>query len=727
MKKVLSSLILSLITFLTFAQIPDASPYCNQAFDGNYNSINYMTMGSTTVNFGPLGSSANPNTILYYNTTVLPNLVVGTPMNLSINFYDAPDVEPMYFAVLIDMNQDQMFDVSEIVVDNSTTTNAALPCFSGFPQTINTNITIPFGVTNGPTRMRLVRYSDYFGPTPNIYDPFMLYNDCYSFGLNYTVGCTYDFNVNIIAPVVTVNPNALPSFSTVVGTPSTNQTYTVSAINMLSNLTLTAPTHFEISTTAGSGFSGSLSLTPTAGTIPNTTIYVRYNPSVAGSHNGFISHTCLGAVDQNVFVQGTSTAPIIPTLITNPDPVNLTPFTAFVGYPSAPQTYNLSGLYLSGNVNISAPAEFEISLTAGSGYGSSLILTPTAQTLASTAIYVRYNPGSVGSHAGNVSNYSTGSNTINIPVTGTASAPPAPSVIVTPTSLSNFNAVVGIPSATQTLSVSGTYLLGNVVLSLPAPFEISLTSGSGYSQSITLTPTAGMLAATTIYVRFNPQMPNTYTGDLTIASTAVTTITIPLNGVAIPNTPVVTLAPTSLNYFLTTFGIPSAVQSIAVSGMYLVSPLYVTAPQHWQISLNSTNGFGSMLQLQPSITGAVPLTTVFVRYNPQTPGNHQGDLTVTSSGALSKTMELNGYATPTGVETVSEDANQVYPTETSGTIYLSSTAENATISIYDFSGRKVLALTNASKQFSISHLNTGVYMLHVDKDGKHQTIRIVKK
>ena len=76
MKKVLSSLILSLITFLTFAQIPDASPYCNQAFDGNYNSINYMTMGSTTVNFGPLGSSANPNTILYYNTTVLPNLVV---------------------------------------------------------------------------------------------------------------------------------------------------------------------------------------------------------------------------------------------------------------------------------------------------------------------------------------------------------------------------------------------------------------------------------------------------------------------------------------------------------------------------------------------------------------------------------------------------------------------------------------------------------------------------
>lgn len=727
MKKVLFSVLFSLMAFLSFSQIPDAFPYCNQQFDANYNSINYMTLGSTTVNFGPAGDAFNQNTILYYNATVLPNLIVGTPVNLSINFYDATDVEPMYFAVLIDLNQDLLFDPSEIVASNATTTNAALPCFAGISQTINTNITVPLGSVNGNTRMRLVRYSDYFGATPNIYDPTMVYNDCYSFGFNYTVGCTYDFNVNVVAPVVTVAPTSLTGFTTVVGTPSTNQTYTVSAINMLSNLTITAPTHFEVSTNASSGFSGSLVLTPTAGTIPNTTIYVRYNPSVAGSHNGFISNTCLGAVDQNVFVSGTSTAPIIPTLITNPDPVNLAPFTAFVGYPSAPQSYAISGLYLSGNVNIAAPANFEISLTAGSGYSSSLILTPTGGTLASTTIYVRYNPGSIGVHSGNVSNYSTGSNTINIPVSGTGSAPPAPNVTVTPGTLTTFNTIVGIPSADQTLTVSGTYLLGNIDLAVPAPFEISLTAGGGYAQTLSLTPTAGMVAATTIYVRFNPAIPNTYTGDLTITSTAVTTTTIPLTGIGLPNTPVVTLAPNTLNYFLTTFGIPSAVQSIAVSGMYLVAPLYVTAPLHWQVSLNATSGFGSMLQLQPSITGQVPLTTVFVRYNPQTPGNHQGILTVTSNGAVTKSMELNGYATPTAVTTVSEEDNLIYPTETSNNLYISPALSHAHITMFDFSGRKVLDLKDASSPFSINHLSNGIYMLHADKADQHLTIKIIKR
>jgi hypothetical protein len=269
--------------------------------------------------------------------------------------------------------------------------------------------------------------------------------------------------------------------------------------------------------------------------------------------------------------------------------------------------------------------------------------------------------------------------------------------------------------------------MGNINLTVPTPFEISLTAASGYSQSITLTPTAGMVAATTIYVRFNPQIPNTYTGNLDITSTAVTSVSIPLTGIGAPNTPVVTLAPSTLNYFITTFGIPSTVQSIAVSGMYLVGPLYVTAPTHWQVSTNATNGFGSMLQLQPTVTGAVSTTTIFVRYNPLTSGNHQGYLNVTSSGAVTKSMQLNGYATPTGVEEIAKDDMFVYPTISSGMISVSEKGQQAELSIYDFAGRLVMKQDQAGASFSIQTLSNGIYMLYLNTGDKRYVTKIIKE
>lgn len=685
-----------------------------------------MTLGTTTVNFGPAGDVNNTNLLTYYNTTVLPTLSVGTPTPISINFYDAPDAEPMYFAVLIDLNQDFFFDVTtELLIDNGNTIGGPLPCISGSPLTVNSSINIPLGSLNGPTRMRLVRFSDFYGFTPNIYDPTWTYEDCYSFAFNLTYGCTYDFNVNIAAPNITANPASLAAFSTVVGTPSAFQSFTVSASNLLGNLTITAPAQFEVSTNSASGYTGALNITPTAGSVPNTTIYVRYNPSAAGTHNGNIIISSLGAVDDYVTVTGTSTAPIIPTLTAVP--TSLSPFTAFIGYPSAPQSFAISGVYLTGNVNISAPAEFQISLTAGSGYGSSVVLTPTAGTLASTTIYVRYNPGSVGTHTGVVSCFSTGSNVINIPVNGTASLPPPASIVVNPTTLNTFNTIVGIPSAAQTVTVSGSYLLGDINLIVPAPFEISLSAGSGYSTALTLVPVGGMVNATTIYVRFNPQIPNTYNGDLTISSPNVTSIVIPLVGIGAPNTPVVTLAPTTLNYFITTFGIPSAVQSIAVSGMYLIGPLVISAPTHFQVSTMPTSGFGSYIQLQPTLTGAVPLTTIYVRYNPLAPGNHQGDLTVSSIGALTKTMTLKGYAYPVSVTDMANENLYIYPTPCKDMVYLSDRFKQADVQVFDLSGRKVLDIQQVQSSFPIPHLMKGIYLVHIQFEGKTYTTKLVKE
>lgn len=113
-----------------------------------------------------------------------------------------------------------------------------------------------------------------------------------------------------------------------------------------------------------------------------------------------------------------------------------------------------------------------------------------------------------------------------------ASAPSGtPSVSVTQTTLSGFVSTASVASAEQTYSVSGSNLTADIVVTPPAGFQISTTSGSGYSSSaINLTPSSGTVAATPIYVVLNSATLGTNTGDITNASTGATTRTVSLTG-----------------------------------------------------------------------------------------------------------------------------------------------------------------------------------------------------
>ena len=73
--------------------------------------------------------------------------------------------------------------------------------------------------------------------------------------------------------------------------------------------------------------------------------------------------------------------------------------------------------------------------------------------------------------------------------------------ITTSGTLSAFSTTTGTPSAAQTYTVAGYYLkTNNIVITPPTGFELS-TNGTTYSSSLTLIPTSGTVAATTIYVR----------------------------------------------------------------------------------------------------------------------------------------------------------------------------------------------------------------------------------
>ncbi len=99
----------------------------------------------------------------------------------------------------------------------------------------------------------------------------------------------------------------------------------------------------------------------------------------------------------------------------------LNPFSSTPGTPSAQQSYTVSGSNLSDAIVIPPPADFELSLTSGSGFSSSPIsLSPTGGTVASTTIYVRFNRATEGTSSGNITHTSTGATTQNVAVSGTA-------------------------------------------------------------------------------------------------------------------------------------------------------------------------------------------------------------------------------------------------------------------------------------------------------------------
>jgi len=122
-----------------------------------------------------------------------------------------------------------------------------------------------------------------------------------------------------------------------------------------------------------------------------------------------------------------------------------------------------------------------------------------------------------------------------------------PMITVTPSALDFGELCVNATSAEQTYTVSGTNLTGNIVITPPANFEISLTSGAGFvanPSTITLTPATGTVAATTIYVRFKPTAVQAYSGNISHTSTGALTKNVAVSGAGV-NTSSITSQPSN--------------------------------------------------------------------------------------------------------------------------------------------------------------------------------------
>ena len=152
-----------------------------------------------------------------------------------------------------------------------------------------------------------------------------------------------------------------------------------------------------------------------------------------------------------------------PVPVLSASPTSLAFGNVTVNTISAEKTYVLTGSNLTADVTVTAPAGYEVSKTSGSGFGTSVTVTPSSGSVNQT-IYVRFKPTLVQAYNGNIANASTGATTQNVALTGSGIAA---TYTITFNVIDSKNAAISgasvtFNSQTLTTNASGQAVFSNV-------------------------------------------------------------------------------------------------------------------------------------------------------------------------------------------------------------------------------------------------------------------------
>ncbi|NVO19240.1 MAG: fibronectin type III domain-containing protein [Bacteroidetes bacterium] len=385
--------------------------------------------------------------------------------------------------------------------------------------------------------------------------------------------------------------------------------------------------------------------------------------------------------------------------------LSVTPTSLALGYvanggSSAEQSYSLSGLNLtgSGNLTVTAPAGFEVSLTSGSGFGSSVLVPYTGPALVATPIYVKFMPTLANTdYAGNITNAGASALTVNVAVTATSNllnsycTSSATNVAdedvfnVTLGTLNNTSDCFTTGGTGSTLNLYSNYKgLAPTNLEQGATVPISLSAGTcgtynynnAFGVFIDFDQSGTFDAGEQVYVSPTYTLgAHTETGTITIPVGAIPGHTLMrvickegttpssivpcgtysygetedyIVNITLSTTPALGASPTVLNFGQLTPGSTSAEKSYHVSGVLLTPAsgnVVVTPPAGYKVSLTSGSGYASTLNI-PYTGGAVSANVYVVLEAATANLDYSGTIT-NVAGSLTASVAVSGNTFPT--------------------------------------------------------------------------------
>jgi len=210
--------------------------------------------------------------------------------------------------------------------------------------------------------------------------------------------------------------------------PSSEESFNISGLNLTQDVTVTAPTSFEVSTVTGGSFGPTATLAQTDGTASGT-IYVRLAAGLAvNTYTGNAIASSTGATDATTPLTGiVSAATPQFSVFGSPSALNY----ALGSGPSSEELISVEGLFLTNDLTITAPTNFEVSLTSGGTFTSSVAVSQVSGTVANTDVFVRLKSGlAVGPYTGDITVSSAPAANQTIAVTGNAFGAPTNSLVL---------------------------------------------------------------------------------------------------------------------------------------------------------------------------------------------------------------------------------------------------------------------------------------------------------
>jgi hypothetical protein len=497
--------------------------------------------------------------------------------------------------------------------------------------------------------------------------------------INSTTGCSEEYNgsLNVIAanaPVI-VTSGILNAFSTCVGSVSSLQNFTISGSNLTNNITITAPTGYQVSTTStASDFTNTLTLTHSGGTVPEKTIYLRMNTSTNGL-SGNITCVSSGASTKNI-ATGTGVVNALPTMnIGGGGPPgsptasvcfadqNIFALTQATTANSNPWVASNTGIFtlsypMSGNTK-------QVKITPVSLGTANLTLTDNNGCVGVTAVTVKPNP----TITGNLSSCAGG---IPVALTATGASGTTSWLISNGNNTASINQSTGVltplanGTATVQVTVNGcssteSFIVEPVAMtvgtiadvttaetSFSIPYVASTGGANKYSITATsATPMPGFvnvsnanLGASPIAVVMPASSVGSYTFAITFSNSTTGCSSTSYNftvGVVSASVPRITTSGT-ISTFAACSGLPSPAQTINVSGANLTADIAITAPTGYEVSLSSTSGYASSVTVSKDANGTAASTPIFLRLKAGVTAGTSGNYTFISSGAVTKSL-----------------------------------------------------------------------------------------
>ena len=321
-------------------------------------------------------------------------------------------------------------------------------------------------------------------------------------------------------------------------------------------------------------------------------------------------------------------------------------------------------------------------------------------------------------------------------------------------------------SDSQSFTVSGESLKGDINISTPSGYEVS-KDNTTFSSSVGLTQNSGTVSETTIYVRLNGSTSGSINGNLSITSQDATSVDIALTGTVFDIPVVSGVASVEFNTTatFTATTTPSApapwsssntsVGTITDSGEFTAVDLGTTT-----ISFENTNGCIGTLEINVVDTTAPVITLTgdptvtlevgdtYTEQGATATDNYDTTVTVVIGGDTVDTSTVGTYTVTydatdannnaatqvirtvnveesLSVDVVNEVKLSIFPNPTSIQWNIKAENEIKSILLYDISGRKILHERPYNKNVEINaqSLRSGVYFLSVNKTN---TFRLIK-